>query len=105
MGDTRMPNSREAVLLAILIPGEKYGRDIREEYKRQTKEELPLGSLYVTLDRMEDKGFLKSWMGDSASDRGGNRRKYYKITASGKNAFEQARQAALGIFGGRLSNG
>ena len=62
------------VLLAVLLHGELYGRELRDRYAERTRTDLPLGSLYVTLDRMADKGLLTSRMGESAHERGGNRR-------------------------------
>lgn len=95
----KMPSQREAVILASLLHGERYGRDIRSEYERRTKQSLPLGSLYVTLDRLEEKGFIRSRLGESASERGGNRRKYFKITAAGVGALNEARQWAAAVSG------
>ncbi|NOT01907.1 MAG: helix-turn-helix transcriptional regulator [Phycisphaerales bacterium] len=100
MGD--LLNQREAELLAITINGERYGRDIRNQYEQRTDRKLPLGSLYVTLDRMEDKGYLTSRMGESAHNRGGYRRKYYKITGAGQRALN-AYQIAVSACLGRLS--
>lgn len=87
-----IPNQREAIILSILVGPEKYGREIRNDFEKRTGQEMPLGSLYTTLDRMEEKGFVSSWMGESESERGGNRRKWYKLTAPGLrslNAFQQ----------------
>ncbi len=82
-----IPNHREAAILEILADEEKYGREIRDEYQKRTRKKMPFGSLYVTLRRMEDeKGFLKSRMGESTHERGGNRRKYYRLTADGERA-------------------
>ena len=61
---------------------------------------MPLGSLYVTLDRMVDKGFLRSRVGESVAARGGNRRKYYRIQASGYAALSQFQVVATSILGG-----
>ena len=87
----KLINTREAETLAILINGEKYGLQIRDEYERRTKTTLPLGSLYTMLERIEAKGFIKSRMGESSHERGGNRRKYFKITASGTRAVNEFR--------------
>jgi len=89
----RLPSQRQAVILSILINGEKYGREIRNEYEKRTSRKLPLGSLYTTLNRMEGYGFVKSRMGESAHERGGNRRRYFEITATGQRAF-----SAFGVF-------
>ena len=98
------PNRREAVILFLLVPGEKYGRDIRNGYQDRTDETMPLGSLYTTLDRMEEKGFVKSRMGESEGERGGNRRKYYKLTASGLSALNDLQRAIAVPVKGGLAN-
>jgi PadR family transcriptional regulator, regulatory protein PadR len=88
-----LPNQREEIILMILIAGERYGRDIRNEFEQRIKQVMPLGSLYTTLDRMEEKGFVRSRMGDSEHERGGNRRKYYVITAKGIDSLNLLRTA------------
>ena len=90
--NTPMPNQREAIILSILVRGEKYGREVRTDYETRTKQAMPLGSLYVTLDRMEEKGFVASRMGESDPGRGGNRRKYFKLTASGFASLNAVQQ-------------
>ncbi len=83
-----MPSKREAVILAILINGDKYGRQIRNEYEKRTSQILPLGSLYTTLMRMENIGFIKSRVGKPIADRGGNRPRYFSITGLGQRALD-----------------
>ncbi len=83
----RVPSQRQAVILSILINGEKYGRKIRNEYEKRTRRKMPLGSLYTTLNRMETYGLVKSRMGESTHERGGNKRKYFRITACGERAI------------------
>lgn len=92
MNREKLPSQRHAAILAILINGKKYGREIRNEYEKRTGQKLPLGSLYTTLMRMETYGFVSSWLGESTHERGGNRRKYFEVTAAGQralNAFEK----------------
>jgi DNA-binding PadR family transcriptional regulator len=83
----KLPSQREAVILSILINGEKYGREIRNQYTERTGRKMPLGSLYTTLNRMERRGFLKSHMGESTHKRGGNRRKYFEMTGCGERSL------------------
>lgn len=96
-----VPSQREAILMAVLVHGELYGRDIRNKFEERTKQSLPLGSLYVTLDRMEEKGFLRSRLGESNPERGGNRRKYYWLTAAGEAALDAVTNwtSTLGVAG------
>ena|SRR5688572_16913885 len=95
-----VPSQRDTILMAILLHGEAYGREIRNRYEQRTGQRMPLGSLYTTLDRMEDKGFVTFRLGESSSPRGGNRRKYYKITASGVAALNRVQQWTGAIQGG-----
>lgn len=99
MGRNEFANPREAMILGILINGDKYGREIRREYEKRSAHPMPYGSLYVTLDRMEEQGFVRSRLGESGHERGGNRRKYYEITASGYRAFEAFEAMAAGLRG------
>jgi DNA-binding PadR family transcriptional regulator len=89
MGRNEIPTSREAVILGILTHGERYGREIRTLYAKEAGRSLPYGSLYVTLSRMEEQGFIASRQGESCHERGGNRRKYYRVTASGCRALTE----------------
>lgn len=100
MGKKKTPNAsqREFLLLGCVLHGEKYGLEIRDEFEKRTGEPMPLGSLYVTLDRMEDKGFLKTREGEPNPERGGNNRKYYKITATGTDAFNRFQQAIASMM-------
>ncbi len=50
---------------------------------------MPLGSLYTTIDRMEQKGFVTSRLGAAGQERGGNRRKYFKLTGMGRQALQE----------------
>jgi PadR family transcriptional regulator PadR len=81
------PNQRECILLSILLPGERHSLEILDEFEKRTGRDFPLGSLYVTLDRMTEKGFLKSRSGKSNPQRGGNRRKYFRVSPAGSKAL------------------
>ena len=85
----KMPlaNQREAVILAALLHGERFGLEIRDQVESRTNQPMPLGSLYTTLDRMEAKGFIRSRLGESSHERGGNRRRYFELTAVGRDAL------------------
>lgn len=87
-----LPSRREEVLMQLLVRREMYGRELRTEYEARTGQALPLGSLYVTLDRMEEKGFIASRQGESDPVRGGNRKKHFRLTAAGVRALNRARE-------------
>ena len=94
MSKDKLPTNREAVILDIVINGERAGRDIRNEYESRTGTKMPLGSLYTTLTRMETAGFVESRTGDTKPERRGYPRKFFSITGTGPRALN-AYQAFL----------
>ena len=95
----KRPSQLEAIFLSILINGERYGREVSGEYLKRTGQELSLGSLYTTLNRMVDCKFVKSRPGPASEKHQGNRRRYFKITADGQralNAYEIWSTSAMG---------
>jgi len=79
--------NHQIFILNSLLSGDKYGYQIINELRVNNKVNLLLGSLYNMLKGLEKKGLVKSYWGDDASK--GGRRKYYKITAEGEEAFNE----------------
>ena len=102
MTNNRMPTSREAVMLDILMNGERPGRDIRNEYEERTGQKMPLGSLYTTLTRMETAGFVTSRTGGTTPERRGYPRKVFSITGTGETALSNYQIFVVNAFGGQL---
>ena len=63
-----------------------YGASIRQEIEKATGSRCSIGALYTTLDRLEGKGFIKTWMGDPTPQRGGRAKRVVRITAKGIQA-------------------
>lgn len=85
----------EEDILTVLLGQELYGLQICQaiEEASEGKQTLKIGSLYPSLHRLEKKRFVTSRMGSSGIEsRGGNRRKYYKITGLGATALTQKQQ-------------
>jgi len=82
------PNVRELQIMSILLNGERFGRQINLEYEKLTKKRMPIGSLYTTLDRMRDKGYIKSREGEPNPEYGGVPRRYFSLTGKGRNTFD-----------------
>lgn len=75
------------VMLAVLRLGTNaYGMTIRREIVDVAERSASLGAVYTTLERLEDKGFLSSAVGEVTEERGGRAKKYFKVTASGSKA-------------------
>ena len=63
-----------------------YGAAIREEIEAATRHSCSIGALYTTLDRLEAKGLIKTWMGDPTPQRGGRPKRMVRVTATGIRA-------------------
>ena len=89
------------VLLAVLRLGdEAYGAAILPEIEQRTGRSVSGGALYVTLDRMESKGFIKSKPGDAGTKRGGRPRRYVTVTNKGFAAVRDSRAVLLNMMSG-----
>ena len=93
MGDV-LGEFEQVVLLAILrLADEAYGVSIRSEIRECTGRDITPGALYTTLDRLEQKGLLKSVVGEPTPQRGGRAKRYYKVTRTGLSAVKQSQRA------------
>ena len=82
----------EIVLLTIgILYEDAYGVAIRSEIENRLGRRVGLGALHATLVRLEDKGHLNSTLGEATNKRGGKRKRYYKLTSSGKEALLHTR--------------
>lgn len=89
------------VLLAVLRLGEDaYGVPIRIEIERRTGRSLTVGALYRTLDRLEAKGYVASWFGDSTPERGGRSKRYFRVRPVGIRALRAIRDALAAMWEG-----
>ena len=88
----------EATILAAVGSSERYGLEIVREIERLTGRPVSLGSLYVTLHRMEKKGFMTARWGEATEERLGARRRYYRLTGLGKAALADTRRTFERLF-------
>jgi DNA-binding PadR family transcriptional regulator len=83
----------ELVMLAIGISGNKaYSVSIKDELESRLSRTVSMGALHTALKRMEDKGFLKSFSGESTVERAGRPKRYFEITAMGKKAVQYTKE-------------
>jgi len=99
MKETRLGEFEEVILLLVGILGkDAYAFKITEEFESQTGRGSSIGAVHSTLTRLEDKGFLKSEMGNSTAERGGRRKRIYTITAYGRRALETSRDFRVSLW-------
>lgn len=79
------------VLMALLRLGNgAFGAAILREVRERTGRDVPMGSVYVTLARLERKKFVVSYVGEPTRERGGRRRKHYILNDPGQHALGRA---------------
>jgi PadR family transcriptional regulator, regulatory protein PadR len=70
-----------------------YGITIQQEIAERTHRAPSLGSVYAALDRLEQNGYAVSRQGEPTAERGGRRKLYFTVTASGQASLKSALQA------------
>ncbi len=82
---------------AARLGEDAYAVTILHEIGSRTGRKVSRGSVYVTLDRLTTKGFLKSRLGEPTAERGGKAKRYYSLTARGITAIKDSKRAFLAM--------
>ena len=83
----------ELVLLTIAsLDSDAYGVAIKEDIESRTDRSLSIGALHSTITRLEEKGYIISWLGDPTQERGGRRKRYFELTNDGKVALHKMKE-------------
>ena len=94
MSELVLGEFEQLVLLALLRQGaDAYGVSICREIGDRTGRDVSLGGVYKTLERLEDKGLVASRIGEPTAERGGRRKKHYRLLAAGQRALKQSLSA------------
>lgn len=89
------------VLLALIrLSDQAYGVTVRQEIQSRTGREVSIGAVYATLERLQNKGYAKSFRGEPTAERGGRAKRFFRITAKGIAAVNRTQQAL-----GRMTEG
>lgn len=93
MKGTNLGEFEELVLLTIAsLVNDAYSVSIADALKKTTKRNVKLGVVHAVLNRLEEKGLLKSKIGEATKMRGGKRKRYYHITSAGKSALVRSKE-------------
>ena len=85
---------------ASRLGDDAYGAAIRQEIEEATGTPCSIGALYTTLDRLEHKGFIKTWMGDPTPERGGRPKRMVRVTPKGARAAASFYEAVMRVTRG-----
>jgi DNA-binding PadR family transcriptional regulator len=84
----------QLVLLALVrLEGDAYGVAVQREIARRAGRATSFGTVYTTLARLEEKGLVASRLGEPTPERGGRRKKYFRLTAAGARALRASLRA------------
>jgi PadR family transcriptional regulator, regulatory protein PadR len=99
MKGTYLGELEELVLLTVgVLYPEAYGVGVMDELENQTGRSLNISAVHAVLTRLEEKGYVKSKMGDPSQERGGRRKRIFLLTAAGKRALEEANEMRNQLF-------
>lgn len=93
MGHVYLGEFEQIVLLAVWRLGEEgYGMRVRQEIETRLGRSVTIGAIYVTLERLAQKGCTRTHTGDPTAVRGGRAKRFYTITPAGVTALEETRR-------------
>lgn len=94
-----LTRQEEMVLLAVWkLQSDAYGVTIAKKLTEMTGEEWLLNTVYLPLDRLEKKRYLKSSLSDPSARRGGRRKRLYKLTSAGIKALIETKKVQESIW-------
>jgi DNA-binding PadR family transcriptional regulator len=88
------------MLVLIRLGENAYGVPICEELERRAGREVAIGSVYAALERLEDKGFVASLLGEPTAERGGRAKKYFHVTARGLKEVRDTQRSLMKLWSG-----
>src|SRR6185503_13670447 len=93
---TQISNFELMVLLALIRLGdEAYGVPISQEIEDHSGHDVALGSVYAALERLQDRGFVTSSVGDPTPERGGRAKKFFEITGKGMKVVQETQRTLM----------
>lgn len=92
MKNYQLGEFEELVILTVgILNNAAYSVAIKNEIESRLSRSVSMGALHTALKRLEDKGYLKSYSGESTEERAGRPKRYFEITALGKKAIQYAK--------------
>jgi len=88
------------LLLALLRLEEAHGMDIRREIEARTGRDISIGAVYATLERLEEKGYVSSFIAEATPERGGRSKRIFQLRAAGKRALQVSEETIRSMTAG-----
>jgi len=99
MKGTNLGELEELILLTVGILYKKaYGVAVMDEIENQTGRSLNISAVHAVLQRLEDKGLVKSGMSEPTRARGGRRKRIFVLTAAGRKSLEEVNELRNQLF-------
>lgn len=99
MKEYQLGEFEEIVLLTVAILHEEaYGVSIKEDIETRLSRSVSVSALQTALRRMEKKGYLKSEFGEATAIRGGKRKRFFKVTKTGKAALDHSKETRMKLW-------
>jgi len=93
MKGTHLGEFEELVLLTIAtLVNNAYSVAISDELSKHADRTVKLGVVHAVLNRLEEKGLVKSELGEATASRGGKRKRFYILTGAGKTSLVRAKE-------------
>ena len=86
------------LLITAIINEHAYGVSVMDEIANQTGRKVNISAVHTALDRLEKKQFLSSYIGGATAERGGRRKRYFKVTNLGIQAIEINRKVRNSLY-------
>src|SRR5437762_4042843 len=97
----QLGNFELMVMLVLIRLGDNaYGVPISEELEKRTGRDVAIGSVYAALERLEDKGFVGSELGEPTPERGGRAKRYFHLTPKGLRETREAQRTLVKLWRG-----
>jgi PadR family transcriptional regulator PadR len=100
MIETKIGDFEETIMLIVGILGdeEAYAFRISKAFEQRTGREISIGAVHSTLHRLETKGFVRSALRNSSSERGDRRKRIFSITALGKRVLRESMEFKIELW-------
>lgn len=99
MKEAKLGEFEELVLLTVAgLYDEAYGLAVQQALSQKLARPVSLGALHAALRRLETKGFVQSRLGEHTPQRGGKRKRFFRMTLYGYRALQQVRQTRQSLW-------